>query len=77
MKFQVGSKFRLTKEALENYGIDRAGIHTVRAAYDHYAPFSACKNDPTGHPGFERSAGTPLYASDLPFDVYEWEMSKA
>lgn len=74
MTYKVGNKFRLTSEALENYGEEYSGkTFTVRAVYTHYVPAAKMESDPTGHPGFDGGSG-PLYGSELNFDVYGWEM---
>jgi len=77
MKYRVGSKFNLSKEALNNYRV-KAGPYTVRAVYTHYCKPAQMHSDPTGHPGFDPNGGSPLYGSiELPFDVYEREMEQA
>ena len=74
----VGVKFRMSKDALENYGEEYTGkVFTVRARYDHYVPAAKMENDPTGHPGFDSNGGRFLYSSELPFDLYDWEMRSA
>jgi hypothetical protein len=76
--YAEGDEFRLSEDALENYGEEyRDGVFTVDAVYDHYVPSSSMGNDRTGSPGFDESAGTALYGSELNFDVYEWEMEPA
>ena len=79
MRYRVGSKFKLTSDAIDNYGNEYADkVFTVRAVYTHYVPVARMANDPTGHPGFDPSGGSPLYGSDeLNFDLYEWEMEAA
>lgn len=75
--YQIGSKFQMSHDALDNYGAKYQGqTFTVSGVYDHYNK-SPWGNDPTGSPGFDESAGTPLYGSELPFDLYEWEMVAA
>lgn len=71
-----GDKFKLTKDALENYGAKYAGVHTVRMVYTHYCRVESMQHDPTGHPGFDSNGGSYLYGSDLPFDVYLWETAQ-
>ena len=75
--YKVGNKFKLSSDALENYGVQYADkVFTVKAWYDHYVPTSNpnWQSDTHGSPGFDESAGSALYGSELPFDVYEWEM---
>jgi len=75
--YKIGDKFKLSSDALENYGDKYAGqTFTVTAYYDHYNK-SPWGSDSTGSPGFDASAGTALYGSELPFDLYEWEMERA
>lgn len=71
--YRVGDKFNLSPDALDNYGVV-AGPYTIRAVYTHYCKPGRMEQDPTGHPGFDSSAHSALYGSELPFDVYEWEM---
>jgi len=76
--YHVGNKFKLSKDAIDNYGEQYAGqVFTIRARYDHYVPVDRMQDDPTGHPGFDRSGGRFLYGSELNFDLYEWEMVPA
>lgn len=74
--FKIGDKFKLSADALENYGEQYADkVFRVDAWFDHYAKLGS--NDPHGHPGFDAGAGSPLYETkDLSFAVYEWEMEK-
>lgn len=72
-KYEVGSQFTLSKDALENYRVS-SGPYTVRAIYTHYCKPDRMASDPSGHPGFDSNGGSPLYGSELPFDLYEWEM---
>lgn len=74
--YKAGDKFNLSPDALDNYRV-APGPYTVRAVYDHYCKPKDMEHDPSGHPGFDTAAGTPLYGSiELPFDVYEWEMER-
>jgi hypothetical protein len=76
--YKLGDRFQLSADALDNYGQKYAGqTFTVKGVYDHYVPASQMQGDPTGSPGFDPNGGSPLYGSELPFDVYEWEMVKA
>ncbi len=76
--YHPGDKFQLSEEALDNYGQDYAGkVFTVRARYDHYVSPDKMAADETGHPGFDPGGGRYLYGSELPFDLYEWEMVQA
>lgn len=77
--FDIGDRFRLSANALDNYGSKYADkTFTVCKWADHYAkPEVSCGPNPldkTGHPGFDESAGTAIYDSELPFSLYEWEM---
>ena len=78
MTYRIGDRFKLTSDAVDNYGEDYAGkVFTVRAVYTHYVPAANMASDPTGHPGFDGGSG-PLYGSnELDFDVYGWEMERA
>jgi hypothetical protein len=80
-KFKVGSKFKLSADALDNYGSEYAGkVFTVRQWFDHHVKVSVHlpENDPHGHPGFDEGAGSALYeAEELRFALYEWEMEAA
>jgi len=77
-RYKVGDKFKLSHEALDNYGDKFAEkAFTVRAVYTHHVPVAQMGSDPTGHPGFDPAGGSPLYGSELNFDVYEWEMEAA
>jgi hypothetical protein len=68
----------MSESALENYGEQyRDRTFTVRARYTHSCSVGAMASDPTGHPGFDEGAGSPLYGSELNFDLYEWEMVSA
>ena len=72
--YRIGDTFKLSNDALDNYGEQyRDKVFTVKGVYDHYNK-SPWGSDPTGHPGFDESAGSALYGSELNFDVYEWEM---
>lgn len=74
--YHVGDKFKLSSDALDNYGWDEYNdkVFTVRARYDHYVPVGKMAGDSTGHPGFDPAGGRYLYGSELNFDLYEWEM---
>lgn len=73
--YRVGAKFKLSAGAIENYGDRYADkVFNVRAVYTHYCPVDQMENDPAGHPGFDSHGGSPLYGSELPFDLYAWEM---
>ena len=71
--YQAGSKFKLTDDAVENYGAKYAGrVFVIREWFNHVG------NDAHGHQGFDSSAGSAIYESDgMPFAVYEWEMVRA
>lgn len=79
---RVGDSFRLTANALDNYGqqyTDRTfAVSHVSTAYMPAAEFYA-KGKPAGyHPGFDTAAGCALYdAEGLTFSVYEWEIERA
>lgn len=75
--YDVGDRFKLSGDALDNYGEKYADqVFTVKAWYDHYVSSNSpnWQSDKHGSPGFDESAGSALYGSELPFDVYEWEM---
>ncbi len=75
MIFRIGDKFKMSNEALDNYGEEyRDVVFTVGDRYDHYVPVAKMQSDPTGHPGFDPNGGGYLYGSELNFDLYEWEM---
>ena len=82
-KYSIGSRFKLSLDALENYGCQyQDKVFTVSHWSDHYAKPGLCCGDnpidPHGHPGFDESAGSPIYdAHELSFSVYEWEMVPA
>lgn len=75
--YNIGDKFRLSPNAIENYGDKYLGRKfTVSGWFSHYAKPGSC--DPHGHPGFDKYAGSCLYESEsLNFAVYEWEMEHA
>lgn len=80
--YDIGDRFRLSSNALDNYGSQYADrVFTVRSWADHYGkPADCCGDnprDPHGHPGFDEAAGRAIYDSELPFSVYEWEMERA
>jgi hypothetical protein len=74
-QYKVGAKFKLTEDAVENYGEQyRDKVFSVSKWFDHYTPIHYAA-DAHGHPGFDTSAGSPLYeANDLHFALYEQEM---
>jgi hypothetical protein len=77
-RFRIGQAFKLSPDALENYGNQHSGkVYHVRAVYIHYVPVAQMASDSTGHPGFDSNGGSPLYGSELPFDLYAWEMEAA
>lgn len=64
-RMKVGSKFKLTGDAIENYGQKyKDEVFTVSKIY-------TSKRE---HPGFDSSAGSYLYGSEFSFDLYSWEM---
>jgi hypothetical protein len=72
--YSVGDKFKLSV----NYGQRYADqIFTVSQWYDHHVKVDSMQSDPHGHPGFDAAAESAIYSSELPFDVYEWEMERA
>ena len=76
--YRIGQTFKMSDDALCNYGEKyRDQVFTVRARYTHYVSAANMASDPTGHPGFDESADSPLYGSELNFDLYEWEMIPA
>jgi hypothetical protein len=81
--YSIGSKFKLTADAVDNYGAKYADrtFTVTKWATHHGKPSECCgdnPSDPHGHPGFDGSAGSAIYdAAELPFSVYEWEMVRA
>ena len=81
---EIGDKFKLTENAIENYGEQYRDItFEITSWADHYvASKDYCKNPgayPHGHPGYDGSG--KLYDSkpldtDLEFNysVYTWEV---
>ncbi len=81
-RLRVGLRFRLTSNALDNYGPQYAErIFTVSAVATAYMPAAEfyAKGKPAGfHPSFDEAAGCALYdAEELAFSVYEWEIEPA
>lgn len=80
MKLHKGDKFKLTNEAIQNYGEKFSGkIFTVSHVATKYMPASEFyqKGQPEGfHPGYDNSIpNEPLYdAKELNFSVYHWEI---
>jgi hypothetical protein len=74
LKFKIGSTFKLTESAIENYGEQyRDKVFMVHSYFTHYAKPGS--NKPYGHPGFVEQAGSYLYeTNDLKFALYDWEM---
>lgn len=72
-RFRVGNRFNLSKDAVDNYCVS-PGPYTVHAVYTHYCKPADMAHDLSGHPGFDSAGGSCLYGSELPLDVYEWEM---
>jgi len=76
--FEIGERFTLSQEALDNYGQQYAGhVFIIRQYYDHESLTIESEDDPHGHFGFdsEGSGGTEcLYSSTFPTDLYEFEM---
>jgi hypothetical protein len=64
-KYKAGSKFKLTADALENYGAQYADkAFTVTSVSTAYMPAEEFyrRGKPEGfHPGFDSSAGCALY----------------
>ncbi len=78
MAYLKGDKFKLTKDALDNYGAKYADkVFTVREWYGRYNKDPWSTGDTHGHPGYDGGAGGRLYGSELPFDLYAWEMERA
>jgi hypothetical protein len=81
--YQIGDKFKLTNDALENYGEQyRDKVFTVRSWANHYVPakeyFADPKQHAHGHPGYDDATGDCLYEADgMTFAVYSWEMERA
>lgn len=75
--YNIGDKFKLTSSALDNYGDEYTDkVYTIEGWADHHCKASEIATDKHGHLGFDESAGTAIYSSELPFDLYEWEMKK-
>lgn len=79
-KLRVGDQFRLSPEALENYGEKYEGkTFTVSHVSTAYMPAKEFyeKGKPNGfHPGYDTAAGGALYdAQGLTFSVYDWEVT--
>lgn len=79
MKLNVGDKFRLSDNAVENYGEKfRGKLFTVSHVATKYMPASEfySRGNPEGfHPGYDGDSGEPLYdAKELNFSVYGWEI---
>lgn len=82
--YRVGSKVRMSEDALSNYGEKwRGKILTVTHAATKYMPAKEffAKGKPEGyHPGFDESSGSPLYSlvesngKSLSMDLYGWEL---
>lgn len=82
MSYRKGEEFYLTADAQDNYGESAlpngAGPYVVNGVFTHYCKIEDAHNDPTGHPGFDRNSGCPLYEADgLTFALYEWEMQRS
>jgi hypothetical protein len=77
--YRIGDKFKLSRDALDNYGAQYKGrSFTVSGVFTHYCKPENCQRDPTGHPGFDPAGGSPLYETDdLQFALYAWEMLPA
>lgn len=81
-RFRKGDKFKLTADALENYGqkyADRTFVVFAVSTAGMPAEEFYAKGRPDGfHPGFDESAGCALYDADgLNFSLYEWEIESA
>ena len=80
-RYRVGSKVRMTADALDNYGQEYAGkkftISHVATEYMPSAQFFA-QGKPEGcHPGYDEASGDALYDFDeLEFSLYEWEVTQ-
>jgi len=80
--YQVGDKFTLSEEALENYGEHfRGQVFTVEYVADHYVPAKEFfkeggprYHESGGHAGFDAETGSCLYDSTFQSALYEWEM---
>lgn len=79
--YKIGTKVRMTKDALENYGEEyRGNEFTVTRVATKYMPSGEfyAKGEPTGyHPGYDDAAGgLPLYDfEELEFSLYSWEVT--
>jgi hypothetical protein len=78
-KLRKGSKFRLTEDAIENYGEEyRDKVFTVLQWFDRCClpDLMHLPANKHGHPGYEDDgSGRILYdAEELNFSVYDWEI---
>lgn len=65
---KIGDQFRLTEDALENYGNKYDGVYTV----------SYVSRNRRDHPGYDEGMkGRALYdAEELSFSLYDWEVEE-
>ena len=80
-KLRKGSKFRLTEDAIENYGEQYRGeTFTVLQWFDHYCPAKEMHlpENLHGHPGYEDDGSERILydAKELNFSVYDWEIER-
>ena len=81
MIFKIGTRVRMTLDALENYGSKYAEREfTISHVATKYMPAKEFyrKSMPDGyHPGYDESAnGRPLYdLEELEFSLYYWEVN--
>ncbi len=75
-KFLVGERFKLTSDALDNYGEKYSSkVFTVRQWFNRHMPVGKCGTH--DHPGYDGSTCDLLYEADgLNIAVYGWEMEK-
>lgn len=72
--FRVGSKVRISDEGAENENYARFVGKVLRVTH-----VSRSTDD---HPGFDSSAGSPLYdletlgGQPVPFSLYNWELER-
>lgn len=79
MRKPVGSKVKMTADAVENYGKEYAGkTLTITHAANKYMPASQfyAQGKPEGyHPGYDEGAGGWLYDfSEINFSLYSHEL---
>lgn len=82
MPHRIGTKVKMTRSAIENYGEKYAGkTFTVTHRANKYMPAAQfyAKGQPEGyHPGYDEEAGGFLYDLEgLNMSLYGWELENA